>query len=1025
MGLRTLAAEFLPAALQGLQRPSLVSPTEVVPPPEALSYAALADKLGYLGKADLRLVREAYRFADEAHLGQFRASGQPYITHPIAVAGLCADWRLDVQAIMAALLHDAMEDCGIKKPELIERFGAPTADLVDGLTKLDKLRFSTREEGQAESFRKMLLAMARDVRVILIKLADRLHNMRTMEAMAPAKRGRIARETLDIYAPIAHRLGLNQTYRELQELSFQHLHPWRHAALAKAVARARGHRRDIVERIQKEVERAFAAQKIKLAISGREKTVYSVYRKMREKRDGFADVSDIFGFRAVVPQLSDCYLALGVLHGLYKPVPGRFKDYIAIPKANGYQSLHTTVVSPLGTAIEFQIRTEAMHAVAERGIAAHWMYKQAGKGAAEAASAAQQLGALWLQSLLDIQDETRDAAEFLEHVKVDLTPDAVYVFTPRSKILALPRGATPIDFAYAIHSDVGDRLVAAKVNGEPVALRTELKSGDVVEAITSPGARPHPGWLNMVRTGRARSKIRHHLKTMESEEAQALGAKMLAQALRAEGLRMPGADAEDADTVALWQQAARWAGLRTRHDLLVEIGMGRKLATIVAKRMAQAMGERGIRPDPLLLTLGRYGEADDAAAAPGVVFVDGSEGGSVQLASCCRPIPGDAVIGHLGRGEGLAVHAADCPVGRRLFERDRERLMRVEWAEDIARSFPTLIEALVTNGKGALAQVAAAVAAAEADILHLDMGQEPAADAAELKLLVSVRDRQHLADVLRTLRRVPSVQKVARAPDAGSAGGARRRRCCRRRRRGRRGRRRRRRGGVTHLEHLEALHARRRGHADLVAHPRLQQRARHRRDPAHLTLQRVDFVDALDRDRALAAGGVGVGDGGAEEHLVAAVVQRRVGDLGDVQPLRQEADAAVDLAQPLLAVEVVAVLAAVAVARRPRHRLHDLRPLDVQQRHQLRAQPRVARRRHVVARAGGQRRQAGGLVERVGIVAFGAGFGFLREGLAHRGRDRSGAPRGEAPAGVVAFGALARMPHRARSPGAPCGEKTR
>ncbi|MDQ6680209.1 MAG: RelA/SpoT family protein, partial [Pseudomonadota bacterium] len=477
----------------------------------AASFATLTAKLDYLDATDIRRVRDAYRFADEAHLGQFRASGEPYITHPIAVAGLCAEWKLDAQAIMAALMHDAMEDCGIPKAELIERFGAPTADLVDGLTKLDKLRFSTREESQAESFRKMLLAMARDVRVILIKLADRLHNMRTMEAVAPAKRARIAGETLEIYAPIAHRLGLNQTYRELQELSFEHLRPWRHAALSKAVQKARGYRRDIVERVQRDVEKAFAQAKLGAEVHGREKTLHSIYKKMRDKHLSFAQVNDIFGFRIVVATLPECYVAMGVLHQLYKPLPGRFKDYIAIPKGNGYQSLHTTLVSPLGTAVEFQIRTEPMHAVAEKGIAAHWIYKTHGAASGQAQEA-QRLGAMWLQSLIDIQDETRDANEFLEHVKIDLFPDAVYVFTPKSKILALPRGATAVDFAYAIHSDVGDHCVAAKVNGEPVALRTELRSGDVVEVVSAPGARPNPAWLNFVRTGRARSKIRHYLK---------------------------------------------------------------------------------------------------------------------------------------------------------------------------------------------------------------------------------------------------------------------------------------------------------------------------------------------------------------------------------------------------------------------------------------------------------------------------------------------------------------------------------
>ena len=755
MGIRSLAAELLPAALQGRSRNVSAPPEKGV---QAASFAALTHKLGYLSRAEHKQVLEAYRFADEAHLGQFRASGEPYITHPIAVAGLCADWKLDVQAIMAALLHDTMEDRGVTKPRLIEQFGAPTAELVDGLTKLDKLQFNTREEGQAESFRKMLLAMARDVRVILVKLADRLHNMRTMAAMAPDKRQRIARETLDIYAPIAHRLGLNQTYRELQELCFEFLYPWRYAALAKAVQRARGYRRDIVERVHREVERAFAAAKIKAKVSGREKTVYSIYRKMREKRAGFAQVNDVFGFRIIVPTQPECYLGLGVLHQLYKPVPGRFKDFIAIPKVNGYQSLHTTLVNPLGTSVEFQLRTDAMHAVAETGIAAHWLYKTGGKGSADDA---QRLGSMWLQSLIEIQDTTNDSAEFLEHVRIDLFPDAVYVFTPKSRILALPRGATPVDFAYAIHSDVGDRCVAASINGEPAALRTELRSGDVVEIVTAPGARPNPAWLSIVRTGRARSKIRQYLKTMEQDEACAMGEKMLAQALRAEGLELPSTNPADDAAAALWQQLTRWSGNRGRGELLVDIALGRKIAGIVAKRLAALMAERGIRPDAVTLSLGHYGS--DAAGHPnGVAFIDGSEGASVKLAPCCRPIPGDALVGYLGRGEGLLVHTADCQTGRRLFERDHERFMQVEWADEQTRTYEAAVQVLVRNGTGVLAQVASAIAAAEADITHLDMGEERAHETAELRLLISVRDRLHLAGVLRALRRAPPVLRVQR-----------------------------------------------------------------------------------------------------------------------------------------------------------------------------------------------------------------------------------------------------------------------
>ncbi len=723
----------------------------------AASFAALTHKLDYLDEVDIRRVRDAYRFADEAHLGQFRASGEPYITHPIAVAGLCADWKLDAQAIMAALMHDAMEDCGVTKIELIERFGAPTAEIVDGLTKLDKLHFSTKEESQAESFRKMLLAMARDVRVILIKLADRLHNMRTMAAMVPAKRSRIARETLDIYVPIAHRLGLNQTYRELQELSFQYINPWRYSVLAKAVKRTRGNRRDLVERIRREVDHAFGEAGMVVEAYGREKTIFSIYTKMVEKSLSFAQVSDIFGFRIVTRELLDCYRALGVLHQLYKPLPGRFKDYIAIPKANGYQSLHTTLVNPVGTAVEFQIRSQAMHAVAEKGIAAHWMYKEHD----DAGDGSPQQAAVWLQSLIDIQHETRDSAEFLEHLKIDLFPESVYVLTPKSRIVALPKGATPVDFAYAIHSGVGDRCVSAKVNGEAVALRTELRSGDVVEVITAPSARPNPGWLNFVRTGRARSKIRSYLKNMEAEESLDLGEKLLSQALRAEGLSMPlGDDESEGPSGLLWQALARWGGNRNRHELLIEIGLGRKIATMVAKRLAQLLAEGGERPDALTLTLGRFAEENHGH---GGVVIDGTEGATVRLAPCCCPVPGDPIAGYLGRGEGLVVHAQTCSVGRKLFERDSERWIDVSWADEPTRLFETPVTVLVTNGKGVLAQVAQAISTAETDITHIEMGDERLGETAELRLTLSVRDAEHMADVLRTLKRCPVVLKAERS----------------------------------------------------------------------------------------------------------------------------------------------------------------------------------------------------------------------------------------------------------------------
>ncbi len=730
----------------------------------AASFAALTARLDYLEPHDIEQIRRAYRFADEAHLGQLRANGEPYITHPIAVAAQCAEWKLDAQALMAALLHDAIEDCGVTKPELIERFGAAVADLVDGLTKLDKLQFNTREESQAESFRKMLLAMARDVRVILIKLADRTHNMRTLDDVARSKWARIAGETLEIYAPIAHRLGLNQTYRELQELAFRHLRPWRHATLEKAVQRARSRRRDLIQKMQREVEAAFEGAGIQVRIAGREKTLYSIYRKMDEKHLSFAQVTDIYGLRIILPEVIDCYTALGVVHQMYKPVPGKFKDHIAIPKLNGYQSLHTTVVGPAGINVEFQMRTEAMHLVAESGVAAHWLYKAHAPEGAQA----DRLGTKWLQSLLDIQQETRDAAEFWDHVKIDLFPDAVYVFTPRSQIMAMPRGATVVDFAYAIHSDVGDHAVGARINGEQVPLRSELKNGDVIEVITAPVSAPNPAWLGFVRTGRARSKIRHYLKTMAHAESIALGEKMLAQALRAEGFeRLP---ANDVQHQAVWEKLLRFTASRHRDELLTDIGLGRRIAGIVAKRLVVLLSENGEKPDALLITRERFTAHE--TVSQGAVTVDGSENASVQYPSCCRPVPGDAIVGYLGRGEGLVVHRSGCHVARRLKAKDSERFIAVEWADEPVRSFDAGMLVTVSNGKGVLARVAAVIADAEADITHVDMGEEAAQEATDLRFVIAVRDAAHLDSVIRSLKRTPSVLRVHRLSDQpASAGG--------------------------------------------------------------------------------------------------------------------------------------------------------------------------------------------------------------------------------------------------------------
>ncbi len=721
----------------------------------AASFAALTAKLDYLEPPEAEQVRLAYRYADQAHLGQLRNNGEPYITHPIAVAAQCAEWKLDAQALMAALLHDAMEDCGITKPDLIERFGAPVAELVDGLTKLEKLQFPTREENQAESFRKMLLAMARDVRVILIKLADRTHNMRTLSDVPREKWGRISSETLDIYAPIAHRLGLNQTYRELQDLSFSHLRPWRYRVLSKAVAKARNRRRDLIQKVQRDVEAVFAAAKMQVRISGREKSLFSIYSKMNDKHLSFAQVTDIYGFRVIVSDIPDCYKALGVLHQLYKPVPGKFKDHISIAKVNGYQSLHTTLVGPSGINVEFQLRTEGMNVVAEAGIAEHWLYKASN----QSDGSGDHMVAHWLQSLLEIQYETHDAAEFWDHVKVDLFPDAVYVFTPRSQIMALPRGATVVDFAYAIHSNVGDRTVAAKINGEQVPLRTELTNGDVIEIITAPVSAPNPAWLGFVRTGRARSKIRHHLKTLAYAESQGLGEKLLTQALRAEGMeKLPD---NDAAHQAIWDKLLRFTGSRNREELLTDLGLGKRIASIVAKRLMTLLSESGEKPDAVLMTRERYTAHDHVSQ--GAVTLDGSESASVQFALCCRPVPGDDIVGYLGRGEGLVVHTSDCAVAQRLQHKDSERFITVGWSDEPVRTFETCIVTTVHNGKGVLARVAAALAAAEADITHIDMSDEVAQDATDLRFVIAVRDRAHLESVLRNLKRTPSILKVVRA----------------------------------------------------------------------------------------------------------------------------------------------------------------------------------------------------------------------------------------------------------------------
>ena len=596
----------------------------------------------YLPSEQVEKLRQAYVVARDAHQGQMRSSGEPYITHPVAVARILGDMRLDHETLMAAVLHDVIEDTPVTKDDLAELFGNAVAELVSGVSKLDKLKFRDRKEAQAENFRKMVMAMTQDIRVILIKLADRTHNMRTLGSLRPDKRRRIARETLEIFAPIANRLGIHTMKNELEELGFEALYPMRSRVLRESVRRARGNRREIIDSIESEIEGRLREAGIDAQVSGREKNLFSIYNKMEKKELQFHEVMDIYAFRVRVKDIDTCYRVLGQMHSLYKPRPGRFKDYIAIPKSNGYQSLHTTLVGPSSVSIEFQIRTEEMNIVAEAGVAAHWLYK------AQQGHDSEHLSTQWLQSLLDIQNETRDAAEFWDHVKVDLFPDAVYVFTPKSEIMAMPRGATVVDFAYAIHSKIGHRTTAAKINDEEVPLRTELKSGDVVQIITSETSTPNPAWLSFVKTGRARSKIRSYLKNAAQTEAGQLGETLLAQALRAEGI--DSVPSQDDANKGVWDEILRITGNRTPADLMVDIGMGRRIASLVAARMTSFMTKQGVRPDALLITQERFNTHN--RPFQGAVTLNGDESSSVYYSHCCRPVPGDPILGYLG-GQGL------------------------------------------------------------------------------------------------------------------------------------------------------------------------------------------------------------------------------------------------------------------------------------------------------------------------------------------------------------------------------------
>ena len=686
----------------------------------------------YLPPEQVARIREAAEFGASAHKGQKRLSGEPFIAHPVAAAAILADLHLDTDTIVAAILHDVIEDTPTPKDQLAARFGADVAELVDGVTKLDQIKFKSREEAQAESFRKMLLAMVRDLRVILVKLADRTHNMRTIEAMAPARRRAIARETLEIYAPIAERLGLYNMKLELEDLGFKALYPRRYQVLERTLRRARGNQKEFLKKIEQQLKAALLKSDMQAEVEAREKHLYSIYKKMHRKRSLLNEIVDVYGIRIIVDRPDTCYRALGVVHSVFRPMPGRFKDYIAIPRVNGYQSLHTTLFGPNGVPIEVQLRTADMHRVAESGIAAHWKYK-----AGDPSDSAQQDRTReWLSNLVSLQ-EAGSSEEFLESVKVDLFPDKVYVFTPKGQILRLPSGATVVDFAYAVHTDIGNRCVAAKVDRRLTPLRTVLRNGQTVEIISAKGARPNPSWVNFVVTAKARSAIRHYLKGLRRAEAIGLGAKLLTQALAEFGLELEEVKPE------VRGSALGELGLKDLDELYEKIGLGERLAPLVARRLLPGA------------------PAGDGKAAPAPLAIAGAEGLLVTYARCCFPIPYDPIFAFLSAGRGVVIHRENC-VNVEDYRKHPENWLPVSWQSAPDRLFSSEIRVHVINRTGVLAAIAAAIASTETNIDHVSIDVQDA-DAATITFELRVRDRRQLARLVRVIRRMPDVNRVTRS----------------------------------------------------------------------------------------------------------------------------------------------------------------------------------------------------------------------------------------------------------------------
>jgi len=702
------------------------------PTRRSTGFKTLLSKLSYLPPSQLDVIVEAYEFGSLAHEGQRRYSGELYITHPVAVAGILADLHLDYQSIAAAIMHDVLEDTPMAKEQIEEKFGHEIAAIVDGVSKLDQLSFNSRAEAQVESFRKMMLAMVDDIRVILLKLADRLHNMQTLDALPLDKQRRIARETLEIYAPIANRLGVYSLKTELEDYGFRFGHPYRYRVLDKAVRRAQGNQRQILRKISERLKRALGKAGIDGTVTGRQKHLYSIYRKMLEKRRSLSEIADVFGFRLIMPTADDCYRALGIVHQLYKPMPGRFKDFIAIPRVNGYESLHTTLLGPNGIPIEVQIRTEEMNKVAESGIAAHWQYKATDKEVIPPQVRARE----WLASINEMQSAA-NSEEFMEHVKVDLFPDNVYVFTPKGDILRLPRGATCIDFAYAVHTDVGNRCVAAKIDRRLVPLRTLIKNGQTVEIITAKTAHPDPRWSSFVATAKARYSIRQYLKTLQAGAARDLGRRLLNQSLRDAGSSLRKVSRARM-TAALGE-----LGLANTTELFEQLGLGERLAPLVTKVLMQDASARV-----------------DEGSQPTPIVIAGTESLVVSYARCCHPIPGDAVMGYLSAGRGVVVHRNVCG-NLSEFRKQPEKWVSVNWEQDIEREFSVEILVEVINRPGVLAELAARIADIESNIEQVSV-DERLEDFAELRFLILVRDRVHLAKVIRRIRSMPVVQKISR-----------------------------------------------------------------------------------------------------------------------------------------------------------------------------------------------------------------------------------------------------------------------